>query len=107
MTVMQPLEAVGSFFALLCVLCISKYAQNKYKDSGGTDMYEKEVEQLQNIIDDSKRIGPLIFSTGIVVSGVTILPLLNVSICSSFSFISIFSILNLRDLYGANGSSFP
>ena len=56
MTVMQPLEAVGSFFALLCVLCISKYAQNKYKDSGGTDMYEKEVEQLQNIIDDSKRI---------------------------------------------------
>lgn len=28
----------------------------KYKDSGGTDMYEKEVEQLQNIIDDSKRI---------------------------------------------------
>ena len=47
---------VGSFFALLCVLCISKYAQNKYKDSGGTDMYEKEVEQLQNIIDDSKRI---------------------------------------------------
>lgn len=56
MTVMQPLGAVGSFFALLCVLCISKYAQNKYKDSGGTDMYEKEVEQLQNIIDDSKRI---------------------------------------------------
>lgn len=56
MTVMQPLGVVGSFFALLCVLCISKYAQNKYKDSGGTDMYEKEVEQLQNIIDDSKRI---------------------------------------------------
>ena len=27
----------------------------KYKDSGGTDMYEKEVEQLQNIIDDSKK----------------------------------------------------
>ena len=53
---MQPLGDVGSFFALLCVLCISKYAQNKYKDSGGTDMYEKEVEQLQNIIDDSKRI---------------------------------------------------
>lgn len=53
---MQPLGVVGSFFALLCVLCISKYAQNKYKDSGGTDMYEKEVEQLQNIIDDSKRI---------------------------------------------------
>lgn len=56
MTVMQPLGVVGSFFALLCVLCISKYAQKKYKDSGGTDMYEKEVEQLQNIIDDSKRI---------------------------------------------------
>lgn len=56
MTVMQPFGVVGSFFALLCVLCISKYAQNKYKDSGGTDMYEKEVEQLQNIIDDSKRI---------------------------------------------------
>ncbi len=49
---MQPLEAVGSFF-----LHRHAFVRNKkYKDSGGTDMYEKEVEQLQNIIDDSKRI---------------------------------------------------
>lgn len=48
---MQPLEAVGSF------LHRHAFVRNKkYKDSGGTDMYEKEVEQLQNIIDDSKRI---------------------------------------------------
>ena len=45
MTVMQPLEAVGSFFASPCI-----------RKEGGTDMYEKEVEQLHNIIDDSKRI---------------------------------------------------
>lgn len=48
---MQPLEAVGSFFASAAFV-----RNKKYKDSGGTDMYEKEVEQLQNIIDDSKRI---------------------------------------------------
>ena len=31
---MQPLEAVGSFFASLCI-------RKEYKESEGTDMYEK------------------------------------------------------------------
>ena len=59
------------------------------------------------LFEDSKSIGASIFSTGMIVSGVTFLSRLNLIICSSFSSRNILRISKDLLLYGAYGISSP